>query len=64
MGVWRDRRDYERMCGTKEIFFSKKECDDKVRTISNAMGEKGLASYQCPYCNWWHYGHTSESERT
>jgi hypothetical protein len=63
MGLWQRKNQFRKSCENKEQFFTKKDCDLKINLISFKTNEKGLVSYKCPFCDWWHYGHEIGIER-
>ena len=58
MTVEQRQRLYERMCGGKKQFFTKKECETQMKVVmSMSEVDKDMVAYKCLFCGAWHYGH-------
>lgn len=51
-------RFFEASCGDKIRYGSQKKADAKIVK----MGHKGLHSYLCEFCGFWHIGHLMQGK--
>lgn len=56
----RINEDKKRKCGRKHKFNTEEEAEKMARLRSMAIedGTGHMSAYKCPYCPYYHYGHT------
>jgi heterodisulfide reductase subunit B len=50
-------------CGKKHRHKSKGAAEAHLRSMVKIEKDEGITVYPCPYCHFWHIGHTPKRKR-
>jgi len=56
-------RTAEHQCGRKHPFGTRKKARQVARQAAGSTGGRIMQEYLCPWCGYWHIGHSPRSPK-